>query len=137
MSGKDFLEDKFIEINKLKSMLITYPEEYKNNIMEVMERVCNQINSYLEEVGFHNKKRDNGLLQLTKEQLALYNGENGMTAYIAIDGTIYDIGDVPQLKEGNHFGVKAGADYSEVFKKCHNGDKSILSKLKVVGVLNS
>ena len=135
MSGKDFLEDKFIEINKLKSMLITYPEEYKNNIMEVMERVCNQINSYLEEVGFHNKKRDNGLLQLTKEQLALYNGENGMTAYIAIDGTIYDIGDVPQLKEGNHFGVKAGADYSEVFKKCHNGDKNILSKLKVVGAI--
>ena len=133
MSNKSFLEEKFIEINKLKSMLVTYPNEYKENILQVMDKICNQINSYLEEVSFHNKKRDNGLLQLTGEELALYNGENGMPAYIAVDGIIYDIGDVPQWKDGKHFGVKAGADYSEVFKKCHNGDKNILSKLKVVG----
>ena len=49
MSNKNFLEEKFIEINKLKSMLITYPEEYKNSLMEVMERVCNQIEAYLRE----------------------------------------------------------------------------------------
>ena len=47
MSNKNFLEEKFIEINKLKSMLITYPEEYKNSLMEVMERVCDQIEAYL------------------------------------------------------------------------------------------
>ena len=56
-----------------------------------------------------------------------------MPSYIAVDGIIYDITDVPELKDENHLGVKAGADYSEVFKKCHNGDKNILSKLKVVG----
>lgn len=135
MSNKDFLEEKFIELNKLKSMILTYPEEYKNNLVEVMERVCNQINSYLDEVSFHNKKRDNEMLQLTEKELSLYNGENGMPAYIAVDGTIYDITDVPQLKDKNHLVVKAGADYSEVFKKCHNGDKNILSKLKVVGLI--
>ncbi|WP_084766835.1 cytochrome b5 domain-containing protein [Clostridium nigeriense] len=135
MRNKNFLEEKFIELNKLKSMILTYPEEYKNNLVEVMERVCNQINSYLDEVSFYNKKRENGLIQLTENELALYNGENGMPAYIAVDGIIYDIGDVPQLKDKNHIGVKAGADYSEVFKKCHNGDKSILSKLKVVGLI--
>ena len=133
MNNKNFLEEKFIEINKLKSLLITYPKEYKDSLVEVMDRVCSQISSYLEEVSFHNKKRDNGLIQLTEKELALYNGENGMPAYIAIDGTIYDIGDVPQLKDGKHFGVKAGADYSEAYKNCHNGDKSILSKLRVVG----
>ncbi|MDV4150236.1 hypothetical protein R0131_05230 [Clostridium sp. AL.422] len=47
MDNKNFLEKKFIELNKLKSMLITYPEDYKNSIMEVMERVCNQIEAYL------------------------------------------------------------------------------------------
>ena len=47
MSNKSFLEEKFIEINKLKGMLITYPEEYKNNLVEVLERVCNQIEEYL------------------------------------------------------------------------------------------
>lgn len=135
MSNKDFLEEKFIELNKLKGMILTYPEEYKNNLVEVMERVCNQINSYLDEVSFHNKKRDNEMLQLTEKELSLYNGENGMPAYIAVDGTIYDITDVPQLKDKNHLVVKAGADYSEVFKKCHNGDKNILSKLKVVGLI--
>lgn len=135
MSKKDFLEEKFAELNKLKSMILTYPEEYKNNLIEVMERVCNQINSYLDEVSFKNKKRNNRLIELTEKELALYNGKNGMPAYIAIDGTIYDIGDVPQLKDKNHLEVKAGADYSEIFKKCHNGDKNILSKLKVVGVM--
>ena len=47
MDSKNFLEEKFIEINKLKSMLVTYPQEYKNSVMEAMERVCNQIESYL------------------------------------------------------------------------------------------
>lgn len=47
MSSKDYLEEKFIELNKLKSMIITYPEEYKNSLIEVMERVCNQIDAYL------------------------------------------------------------------------------------------
>ena len=47
MSNKNFLEEKFIEINKLKSMLVTYPKEYKDNLVEVMEKVCNQIEAYL------------------------------------------------------------------------------------------
>lgn len=136
MNNNGFLEEKFIELNKLKSMLVTYPDEYKENILKVMDRICNQINSYLEEVSFHNKKRDDGLLQLTEEELALYNGENGMPAYIAVNGTIYDMRDIPQWKDGKHFGIKAGADYSEAFKNCHNGDKSILSKLRVIGLMN-
>lgn len=57
MGYKGFLEEKFIELNQLKSMLVTYPKEYKENILNVMERVCNQINSYLEEVSFYNKKK--------------------------------------------------------------------------------
>ncbi|WP_195429602.1 cytochrome b5 domain-containing protein [Clostridium sp. D46t1_190503_E9] len=136
MDYKGFLEEKFIELNQLKSMLVTYPKEYKENILQVMDRVCNQISSYLEEVSFYNKNRDGELLQLTEEELSLYNGENGMPAYIAVDGTIYDTRDMPQWKDGKHFGIKAGSDYSEAFKNCHNGDKNILSKLIVVGVIN-
>ncbi len=47
MSNKDFLEEKFIELNKLKSMIVTYPEEYKENLVDVMEKVCDQIDEYL------------------------------------------------------------------------------------------
>ena len=131
MSNKNFLEEKFIELNKLKSMLVTYPEEYKENILQVMDKVCNQINSYLNEVTFHNKKRDNELIELTMEELAEYNGRNGVPAYVAINGTIYDVSDIPQWKSGVHFGVRAGLDNTDTFKKCH-GIRT-LDKLPIVG----
>ena len=47
MRNKNFLEEKFIELNKLKSMIVTYPEEYKENLVDVMEKVCDQIDEYL------------------------------------------------------------------------------------------
>lgn len=131
MSNKNFLEEKFIELNKLKSMLITYPEEYKGNILQVMDKVCNQINSYLNEVTFHNKKRDNELIELTMEELGEYNGLNGMPAYVAINGTIYDVSAIPQWTRGVHFGVKAGLDNTDTFKKCHS--TRTLDKLPIVG----
>ena len=56
MSDRDYLEEKFIELNKLKSMIITYPEEYKNGLVEVMERVCNQIDAYLRDNGKQKKR---------------------------------------------------------------------------------
>ena len=49
MKNKDYLEEKFIELNKLKSMLVTYPEEYKDSIIEVMNRVCDDIDEYIRE----------------------------------------------------------------------------------------
>lgn len=49
MKNKDYLEEKFIELNKLKSMIITYPEEYKDSIIEVMNRVCDDIDEYIKE----------------------------------------------------------------------------------------
>ena len=49
MKNKDYLEEKFIELNKLKSMIITYPEEYKDSIIEVMNRVCDDIDEDIRE----------------------------------------------------------------------------------------
>ena len=49
MKNKDYLEEKFIELNKLKSMIITYPGEYKDSIIEVMNRVCDDIDEYIKE----------------------------------------------------------------------------------------
>lgn len=47
MKKSSFLEEKYIEINKLKGLLVTYPKEYKENIVEIMEKVCKQIEEYL------------------------------------------------------------------------------------------
>lgn len=136
MSNKEFLEKKFIELNELKSMLVTYPEDYKENILHVMGRVCNQINSYLNDIGFHSEKRDKDLLQLTLEELSQYNGENGRPSYIAVNGTIYDIIDVDNWSEERFCGMKPGTDQTEAFENCSKEQLEALEKLRVVGHLN-
>ncbi|GAB6168603.1 cytochrome b5 domain-containing protein [Clostridium carnis] len=135
MEKKSFLEEKFIELNKLKGMLVTYPEEYKNNIVEVMERVCKQIDGYL-----HSGKRcikENEILrqEFTIEELAKYNGKDGMPAYIAIKGTVYDTTDIMKWSGGEHFGVKAGGDRTAEFLECHKGNMENLKKLRIVGTI--
>ncbi|MBQ6820650.1 MAG: hypothetical protein IJO26_05075 [Clostridium sp.] len=55
MSKKGFLEEKYIELNQLKDMLITYPDEYKDNIVDTMNIVCMQIETYLRNINKCNK----------------------------------------------------------------------------------
>ena len=38
--------------------------------------------------------------EFTLEELAAYDGQNGSPAYIAIDGVVYDVTDVPQWTNG-------------------------------------
>ena len=49
MSKKDFLEEKYCEINKLKSLLQVYPKEYCNTIIKVMNNIFDEITDYLKE----------------------------------------------------------------------------------------
>ena len=75
-------------------------------------------------------------LTLTLEDLKAYDGQNGQPAYIAIDGTIYDVSAVEPWKTGIHQGkYKAGNDLSEEIKKSPHG-KGVLKQAVVVGVLN-
>ncbi|WP_461244218.1 cytochrome b5 domain-containing protein [Secundilactobacillus muriivasis] len=70
----------------------------------------------------------------TKEELKQYDGQDGRKAYVAIDGTVYDLTDVPAWQGGKHHGQMAGNDLSEVIKKAPH-QKSVLAKLPVVGTL--
>ncbi len=65
----------------------------------------------------------------TKEELSLYNGQNGQPAYVAIDGLVYDVSSL--YVNGNHFGCEAGTDISEEFHKEHSS--GILERFEVVG----
>ena len=47
MYKKDFLEQKYCEINQLKNLLQTYPKEYCETIIKVMEKVFDEISEYL------------------------------------------------------------------------------------------
>lgn len=70
----------------------------------------------------------------TLQELVKFNGKNGNPAYIAVDGVVYDVTFEATWAAGKHFGLEAGNDLSNEFKKCHE-DQAILSKLKKIGVL--
>lgn len=70
----------------------------------------------------------------TLEELAKYNGKNGYPAYVAINGTVYDVTNNATWAAASHFGLSAGKDLSNELASCHAGQQ-ILNKLKVVGKL--
>ena len=48
MTKKDFLQQKYCEINQLKNLLQTYPKEYCETIIKVMEKVFDEIVEFSE-----------------------------------------------------------------------------------------
>lgn len=73
-------------------------------------------------------------LSLTAAELAAYNGQNGKPAYVAVNGAIYDVTNVPQWKNGTHQGYTAGKDLTNEIAKAPHGN-SVLKDLPVVGKL--
>ena len=74
-------------------------------------------------------------LELSVDELAEFNGKDGNPAYIAIDGVIYDVSDVPQWKDGEHNGFSAGNDLTEEIKTISPHGVSKLKGLPIVGTL--
>ena len=72
----------------------------------------------------------------TLDELAKYDGTNGAKAYVACNGTVYDVTDLPQWKKGSHEGHAAGTDLTDVISQAPHGD-SILKNLPVVGTLQN
>jgi predicted heme/steroid binding protein len=71
----------------------------------------------------------------TLEELATYTGLEGTTAYIAINGIVYDVTQASQWSNGSHNGVHyAGTDVSSIFASSPHG-ASILLQLPIVGIL--
>lgn len=70
----------------------------------------------------------------TLEELSQFDGENGHPAYVAVDGVVYDLSNIPAWAGGKHHGLTAGKDHSEAILKAPHG-KSVLAKLPVVGKL--
>ena len=68
------------------------------------------------------------------DELAKYDGQNGNPAYIAVNGKVYDVSDVPQWSGGSHFGrFKAGVDLSEGIKQSPHGTAK-LDSVPIVGL---
>lgn len=70
----------------------------------------------------------------TPPELARYNGKDGYPAFIAVNGTVYDVTNNPTWGAASHFGLWAGSDVTQGFYSCHAGQQ-VLSKLKIVGMM--
>jgi len=73
--------------------------------------------------------------EFTQEELAQYNGKNGLPAYTAYKGKVYDVSGSFLWKDGNHQVLhNAGTDLSAAMGQAPHGD-DILDRFPVVGVL--
>lgn len=70
----------------------------------------------------------------TLEELATYDGKNGQSAYVAYNGIVYDVTDVPEWENGDHNGKRAGIDLTSEISQSPHGD-SVFNDLPVVGIL--
>ncbi|HWI51480.1 MAG TPA: cytochrome b5 domain-containing protein [Symbiobacteriaceae bacterium] len=71
----------------------------------------------------------------TREQLATYTGRNGNPAYVAVNGTVYDVTNNKAWSAASHFGLPAGKDLTAEFASCHAAQQWILTTLRPVGRL--
>ncbi len=78
-----------------------------------------------------------GELVLTTDELAAYNGKNGMPAYVAVDGVIYDVTDIMYWRGGEHNGFSAGNDLTNEIKTISPHGVSKLNGVPAVGRLAS
>jgi predicted heme/steroid binding protein len=70
----------------------------------------------------------------TLQELAAFSGKDGKSAYVAVDGVVYDMTKIGSWKNGEHHGIKAGTDATKKITSSPHG-KQVLKKLPVVGKL--
>ena len=64
MNKKDFLQEKYEELNRLKISIQDYPKESIDNILKSISNICDEINKHLENKK-HNKYSWNCCYSLT------------------------------------------------------------------------
>lgn len=140
MSQMKILNKKFEKLNELKGLLVSRSEDVKEDVVKEIKEVIEDIELVLEDFGYISGDTEveggnRELKQLTLEDLLKYNGQNGMPAYVEVEGNIYDVTDNPYWKNGKHFGVSSGEAVTNTFYACHARNPEVLKKLKIVGVL--
>ncbi len=66
------------------------------------------------------------------KELAAFDGQNGRKAYFAYKGKVYDVSESSLWKLGEHFGVRAGIDLTNMMGGAPHGDE-VMDKVPMVG----
>lgn len=76
---------------------------------------------------------ETGLLLMTITELIQFNGKDGEKAFVAIDGSVYEVTGDRKWLDGNHEdGMSAGRDLSEFISGAPHG-YDILKQFTIVG----
>ncbi|MFH0818586.1 MAG: cytochrome b5 domain-containing protein [Patescibacteria group bacterium] len=78
-----------------------------------------------------NSTTKTNIQTFTLSDLAKYNGQNNMPAYVAVDGDVYDLSRT--FQSGRHYSHLAGTELTNAFYSYHA--KQVLSKYPVIGRL--
>ena len=70
------------------------------------------------------------------DTLASFDGHEGRPAYVAHEGTVYDVSPFKLWKEGMHMKHRSGVDLSDALKKAPHG-KEKLASARVVGTYDA
>lgn len=136
MNQEKLLLKKFNRLNYLKGVLVSRSEEDREAIIEEIKDIIDDIELIINEsenneeiIGYRSGK------EFTLEELERFNGRDGNSAYVAVDGTIYDVTESSFWRSGNHFGLQAGKDLTEQFYSCHSNKLESMRGIKIVGIL--
>lgn len=113
-------------------------ELHQKLIEERKEEFIHTIEKYIVKGQQTTPQQENQPIEMrtfTLGELGKFNGLDGMPAYVAIDGNVYDMSAKIAWAGGTHFGMSAGNDLTEQFMNCHMGITSILDQLPQVGTL--
>lgn len=107
----------------------------KNKLLNTLGRETEVLSGLLRRMERDEEDKTDRIERVfTTEELSLYNGKNGYPAYVAVNGVVYDVGDVAAWGGATHFGLTAGENVTDAFMSCH-GNQKFLDALPVVGVM--
>jgi len=130
---QDTIDSLYVSCNACtKNILLNRLRKNMSNLSMLVQGLQNSASASVG-TGTYNPQQ-NSTRMFTTADLAKYNGKDGNPAYVAVNGTVYDVTNNAAWAAATHFGLTAGRDLTSEFTSCHAG-QPVLSRLKVVGMM--